>query len=109
MKGILGLDEFSIPSEDSRTKQLREIEAMLAQPMPLPIRLLDNHAVEFGECQRWSSSDDGQTAAEQNPLGYQAVELHAQMHQQAMQPRDASRRAADFRSRREGRIERAER
>jgi len=85
VKSILGLDEFSIPTENARTKQLREIEKMLALPVPIPVQLLDDHKTEFGECQRWSSSDDGQTAAAENPMGYQAVELHAQMHQQAMQ------------------------
>ena len=85
VKNILGLDEFSIPNEDSRTKQLREIEGMLQLPMPLTVSILDRHEVEMDEITRWSSSDDGQTAQATNPQAYQAIELHYQMHEQMVQ------------------------
>ena len=32
VKSILGLDEFTVPGEDARTKQLRQIEALLQNP-----------------------------------------------------------------------------
>lgn len=107
IRSILGLADFHIPGENERNKQLREIEQMLKeQPTPKagpdgqpitgpdgqPIldssvqvdELLDNHKVEFGECLRWASSDDGQEARIQNPIGFQNVKAHAQAHQAAM-------------------------
>jgi hypothetical protein len=87
VKGILGLDDFSVPEENFRTKQLRQIENILQNPIavlamqPDP---LDNNQVMYDEMVRWASSDDGQTAQEQNPQGYAAVQALAQMRKQAM-------------------------
>lgn len=96
VKGILGLDEFSVPGEDSRTKQLRQIETMLKNPgmadpatgqVLIPtvmIDPLDNNEVMYGECVRWASSDAGQEAQATNPQGYATVVAQAQLRQQAM-------------------------
>ena len=85
IKSMLGLSEFTIPGENERNKQLREIEQML-QGVPVDVDELDDNAVEFLECKRWASSDDGQEAKLQNPAGYQAVKEHAMKHQLLMMP-----------------------
>lgn len=102
IKSVLGLEEIVIPAEDSRNKQLRETQQLLAggpvmaAPMaqgapPLmrstvPVNeLLDRHQVEFEECMRWANSDAGQLARQQNPNGFANVHAHAQEHFDAMQ------------------------
>jgi hypothetical protein len=175
IKNVLGLTEMVIPGEDSRNKQLREIQQLLAsapivvnlpatphsvaaippvgaqhaaplQPVPLesgvgatllsraeprdgspgadggeasasgsspvatgptsegshqslvtshqsqalvlpsvPVdQLLDDHAVEFEECKRWSNSEAGQSARMTNPAGFANVRAHAEAHLRAM-------------------------
>ena len=46
--------------------------------------LLDDHATEFEECQRWASSDAGQIARAQNPAGFANVRAHAAEHAAAL-------------------------
>jgi hypothetical protein len=109
IKGVFGLSELVIPGEDSREKQLREISQLLAsgpiivhahseshaqskggapavQELPsVPIdELLDDHAAELAEIRRWASSDAGQLARLQNPLGFANVRAHAAAHQAAL-------------------------
>lgn len=101
IRSLIGLNDFTIPGENERNKQLREIEQMLnEQPIQQPTlpglppappmssvevdELLDNHKVEFEECLRWASSDAGQQARIQNPAGFQNVRAHAAMHQAAL-------------------------
>jgi hypothetical protein len=168
IKNVLGLTEMVIPGEDSRNKQLREIQRLLASapivvnlPVPphtssvsLPVgaqhavplqsapqesgvgatlgspgavggevsaggariaptspfsegslpqsavtshqspvlvlpsvpvdQLLDDHAVEFEECKRWSNSEAGQSARMTNPAGFANVRAHAEAHLRAM-------------------------
>ncbi len=102
IRSLLGLSDFTIPGENERNKQLREIEQMLKEqpiqqpqidpsmpppPMMSSVQvddLLDNHKVEFEECQRWASDDDGQEARIQNPTGFANVRAHAAMHQMAI-------------------------
>ena len=101
IRSLLGLSDFTIPGENERNKQLREIEQMMKeQPIEQPQidpsmsappmssvaidDLLDNHKVEFEECQRWASGDDGQEARIQNPAGFANVRAHAFAHQMAM-------------------------
>jgi hypothetical protein len=57
------------------------------EPIPHGIRstvpvdeLLDDHATEFEECRRWASSDAGQIARVQNPVGFANVRAHAAEH-----------------------------
>ena len=107
MKTYLGLTDFEVPGEDSRIKQLREIEELMqAQPSPgqpqqdpqtgmvapgqptssIPVDLLlDDHDAELAECKRWASSDAGQAARAANPMGFENVRLHAAEHEQAKQ------------------------
>jgi len=105
IKGLLGLTDFVIPGEDSRNKQLREIQELLkaapvqsmepdpttGQMMPqttptVPIDpIMDDNQVEFVECQAWSNSDDGQKAKIENPQGFANVRAHAVMHHAALQ------------------------
>jgi hypothetical protein len=141
IKNVLGLSEMVIPGEDSRNKQLREIQQLLAsapivvqlphqpvaqafrpegvhspdapattdrtdltpegvsyssgarehhQPQSLVLpsvsvdQLLDDHAVEFEECKRWSNSEAGQSARMTNPAGFANVRAHAEAHLRAM-------------------------
>ena len=115
IKNVLGLTELVIPGEDSRNKQLREIQALLgAAPIVVEVPvagdqiaassdqearggshtvvlpsvavdlLLDNHAVEFEECKRWSNSEAGQSARMTNPAGFANVRAHAEAHLRAM-------------------------
>ena len=110
IKGVFGLSELVVPGEDSREKQLREISQLLASapvivhaaestkqgaPGPrathtvelpsVPIdELLDDHAAELAEIRRWASSDAGQIARLQNPVGFANVRAHAMAHQAAL-------------------------
>src|SRR5215472_7794140 len=102
IRALLGLSDFTIPGENERNKQLREIEQMLKEqpieqpPMPGDLAppepmssvqidpLLDNHQIEFKECLRWASSDDGQEARIQNPTGFANVRAHAAAHQKML-------------------------
>ena len=117
IKNVLGLTELVIPGEDSRNKQLREIQALLGGApivVEVPVAaadqraddsdqeaggnsrtvvlpsvavdlLLDNHAVEFEECKRWSNSEAGQSARMTNPAGFANVRAHAEAHLRSMQ------------------------
>jgi len=111
IKNVLGLTELVVPGEDSRNKQLREIQVLLgAAPIVVQVDsgqrpatseeggthsivlpsvavdlLLDNHAVEFEECKRWSNSEAGQNARMANPAGFANVRAHAEAHLRALQ------------------------
>jgi hypothetical protein len=112
VRSILGLSDFHIPGEDERNKQLREIEQMMQEqatpkvgPDNMPMMgpdgqpmlqssvevdvLLDNHKIEFEECMRWASSDDGQEARVQNPAGFANVRAHAMEHKMEMVAQEA--------------------
>jgi len=164
IKSVFGLEELSVPGEDAREKQLREITQLLASaPVVVPVivpasspanakansverssesggsgsesaggpsmdsqtediqpeaggssdsigdgsqptggiapsaqthfvelpsvpidDLLDDHAAELAEVRRWASSDAGQLARAQNPLGFANVRAHASAHQAAI-------------------------
>jgi hypothetical protein len=96
MKRLIGLEEFVIPDEESRTKQYREIAQLVAEspvihdpgtgaetvaPSIVPDEFADNHAVELEICKRWFSSDAGQVAKIEAPAGYANVRAHAMLHQ----------------------------
>ncbi len=137
IKSVFGLEELSVPGEDAREKQLREITQLLAgAPIVVPVtapraeppegnsaqrssksgqseaaagaaepsggiapsaqthfvelpsvpidELLDDHVSELAEVRRWASSDAGQIARAQNPLGFANVRAHAAAHQTAI-------------------------
>jgi hypothetical protein len=84
IKSAIGLTEIVIPGEDSRNKQLREIQQLLAG-IPVAIDdLLDDHAVELEVCKRWANGDAGQTAKAENPTGFANVRAHAAAHRAAL-------------------------
>ena len=101
IKSAIGLTEIVIPGEDSRNKQLREIEQLLGG-MPVPIdEFLDNHEVELEVCKRWANGDPGQTAKIENPQGFANVRAHAAAHLAALQrnpPPHAARHPESHRS-----------
>jgi hypothetical protein len=95
---VLGLSDLVVPGEDSRNKQLREIELLLGgaaiarqeaggreagdhlvPSVPVDL-LLDDHVVELEECRRWANSDAGQVARVENPVGFANVRAHAAAH-----------------------------
>jgi len=54
-------------------------------------QLLDDHAVEFEECKRWSNSEAGQSARMTNPAGFANVRAHAEAHLRALSAASNSR------------------
>jgi hypothetical protein len=112
IKRLIGLEEFVIPDEESRTKQYREIAQMVGEmpvvhrdgasgvelllPSVVPDEFADNHAVELEICMRWFSSDAGQVAKIEAPAGYANVRAHAMFHREYMlkQEREAQQQAA---------------
>lgn len=123
VRNMLGLTDIVVPGEDSRNKQMREIDQLLksapipmqAQPDPgtgLPPMgpdgapamqdtpsvmvdpLLDDHAVEFEECKRWANSEEGQEARSKNPPGFANVHAHAEAHFAQMQAQMLAEQAA---------------
>lgn len=99
-RNIFGLRDFTIPGEDSRVKQLREISELLkGPPLPsgedpasgqpqfestVPINpVLDDNDTEAAECKRWANSDAGQAAAKENPEGFANVQAHYEEHMKA--------------------------
>jgi hypothetical protein len=121
IKRLIGLEEFVIPDEESRTKQYREIAQLVAEqpvvhrqdvtaavapdmaasggdggvdaeiilPSILPDEFADNHAVELEICMRWFSSDAGQVAKIEAPLGYANVRAHALFHREYLRKAQA--------------------
>jgi len=130
VKRLIGLEEFVIPDEESRTKQYREIAQLVAEvplvhrqdvtpvvapglaadaaasgsgagvdaeiilPSILPDEFADNHAVELEICMRWFSSDAGQVAKIEAPLGYANVRAHALFHRDYLRKQQAQAAAA---------------
>jgi hypothetical protein len=121
VKRLIGLEEFVIPDEESRTKQYREIAQLVAElplvkrqdvtsavnpafkeavasgvdaeiilPSIMPDEFADNHAVELEICMRWFSSDAGQVAKIEAPLGYANVRAHALFHRDYLQKQQAA-------------------
>ena len=96
VKRLIGLEEFVIPDEESRTKQYREIAQLVAEapvvnrdpatgaetilPSILPDEFADNHTVELEICMRWFAADAGQVAKIEAPAGFANVRAHAMMH-----------------------------
>ncbi len=101
VKRLIGLEEFVIPDEESRTKQYREIAQLVGEtpvvkrhdatsielvlPSIMPDEFADNHATELEICMRWFSSDAGQVAKIEAPAGYANVRAHAMFHREFLQ------------------------
>ena len=117
IKRLLGLEEFVIPDEESRNKQYREIAQLVAEapvvrtqdvthltgvgaeadvvlPSVLPDEFADNHQVELEICMRWFSSDAGQVAKIESPLGYANVRAHAMFHREYLLKQQAVAQAS---------------
>jgi len=106
VKRLIGLEEFVIPDEESRTKQYREIAQLVAEapvvkrheetgieatlPSILPDEFADNHAVELEICMRWFASDAGQVAKIEAPAGYANVRAHALFHRDYLRKQQAA-------------------
>jgi len=105
LKRLIGLEEFVVPDEESRTKQYREIAQLVAEtpvaqrhdatgvelmlPSVLPDEFADNHSVELETCMRWFSSDAGQVAKIEAPAGYANVRAHAMFHRDYLRKQQA--------------------
>jgi hypothetical protein len=105
LKRLIGLEEFVVPDEESRTKQYREIAQLVAEtpvaqrhdatgvelmlPSIVPDEFADNHAVELATCMRWFSSDAGQVAKIEAPAGYANVRAHAMFHRDYLKKQQA--------------------
>jgi hypothetical protein len=82
IKNVLGLTELVIPGEDSRNKQLREIQQLLASqpivvqvPAPEPVAALDRgRGLDANGPETKSSSKDASPAAQSNPAGNSAAQ-----------------------------------
>lgn len=106
ISGVFGLTELSMPNEDSRIKQQREIAMMMKGQGPIPPQptmgaqgpmmgqpqtsvpvdpLLDNHVAEMAEIKRWASSGEGVQARQKNAAQFADITLHYQAHAAAMQ------------------------
>ena len=65
----------------------RNGDAAAALPSPAAIAgddLLDDHATELEEIRRWASTETGQAARMENPLGFANVRAHAAAHERAL-------------------------
>jgi hypothetical protein len=80
IKNVLGLTELVIPGEDSRNKQLREIQQLLASPpivvqvpAPEPVAALDRgRGLDVNGAETKSSSKDASPAAQSKTAGSSA-------------------------------------
>lgn len=97
----IGLNDFHIPGEDDREKQLEEIQLLIkAVPIPninpmtgmeddqssiQPELMVDDHGVEGQVCKDWCVGPAGRQCKIDNPDGYKNVLLHLQAHLMAAQ------------------------
>jgi hypothetical protein len=72
-----GISPGSSPSDTASVPNIVET----VMPSILPDEFADNHVVELEICKRWFSSDAGQVAKIEAPLGYANVRAHAMLHQ----------------------------
>ena len=84
LRDLLGTGDFCPPGYDARMHQAREIRQMF-DGAAVPINpIMDDHAAHIAETKDWWESNEGQLAAEQNPMGVQLVLMHMQEHLNAM-------------------------
>jgi hypothetical protein len=70
------------------------VEAEVILPSIMQDEFADNHAVELEICTRWFSSDAGQVAKIEAPLGYIRVRAHALFHRVFLRKQQAAALAA---------------
>lgn len=92
LRQAIGLNEFNLPGEEDREKQLEEIRLLLqAEPIMNPETqqempsvdiepMVDNNHFEAEVCKRWLKSDAGRLAKTENAGGYKNVLLHMMRH-----------------------------
>jgi len=66
------------------------VDAEFIMPSIMPDEFADNHTVELEICMRWFSSDAGQVAKIEAPLGYANVRAHALFHRDYLQKQQAA-------------------
>ena len=66
------------------------VDAEVILPSIMPDEFTDNHAVELEICMRWFSSDAGQVAKIEAPLGYANVRAHALFHRDFLRKQQAA-------------------
>lgn len=104
----IGLENFTVPGEDDRQKQLEEIRELvnseplsfppsdqevlsaieMGQPPPEAVEVpsvpidpdLDNHDIEAGVCRAFLVSEAGRLMRIENPVGYRNILLHMKAH-----------------------------
>ena len=91
MGRMTGIPDLKIPGLDSWQKQLKEIgeltkipdgDDLLAGIAPqVEVNKKDNHVVESACCKWWLNSQRGQKCKRENPLGWQAVSDHDDLHE----------------------------
>src|SRR5260370_7782719 len=80
------------PAEDVSESSVEKNAALKGGATPpslvlpsVPVdQLLDDHAVEFEECKRWSNSEAGQSARMTNPAASPTVPPHSEPHPHAL-------------------------
>jgi len=92
IREAIGLDNFFVPGEADRDKQLDEIKLLLnSEPILNPetgeempsVEVdpdYDDHSVEFAVVKGWVVSEAGRQAKTDNSVGYKNVLLHGKMH-----------------------------
>ena len=110
LQRLLGLENFKIPFENERDKQMREITQLLAErpiemsdnqqgvilhPSVPPDALVDNHEVEAQVTRSWLCSPEGLAAAEKTPEGWLNVRAHLEAHEAVLQQRQAAQLAIE--------------
>lgn len=108
MADAIGLEDFTVPGEDDRQKQLEEIRELInSEPLSYPpsdeevlnaIQMgqpppevtevpsvaidldLDNHDIEASVCRAYLVSEAGRLLRIENPVGYRNVLLHMKAH-----------------------------
>ena len=78
----LSMTEMSIPGEDQRIKQAREIQQIVAGQPVQPEQFIDDHDIHFEVCKAYLVSSQGLDLQRTNPQGYAAVLQHAMTHKQ---------------------------
>jgi hypothetical protein len=101
IKNAIGLTQIIVPEEQNRSKQFREVTALLSSPpivdvktgemIPtiLPDDFADDHEAHIAVCREWAVSDEGIETRGSNPAGYANVIAHGRMHQRIAMKRVA--------------------
>lgn len=83
---ILGDPDLYVPGEDQRIKQAREIQQMIrtSQTVP-PEPLVDDDEIHIAALKNFMVGAVGLDLKATNPMAYQALAQHLQLHQQNLQ------------------------